>query len=366
MNLFLRTLVARPSKLLISGAVSTALFIAIAPTPARGAETLDQSFKSPPNSARPFTWWHWLNDNVTKEGITKDLEAMKAAGIGGYQQFSIGLAGPVGQAAYNSPQFHELTAFAFSEAARLGLDAGFSNAAGWSSTGGPWITAENSMKKLTWSEAKLSGGTPSAIQLKAPETNNDFYRDVAVLAFPTPKDDKFRIKDWQGKSLADPKARANVFIPDTRQAPEEAVIPASKVVVLNDHMDAKGNLSWTPPTGDWTVVRIGYTSTGVTNHPKSGTGIGLEVDKLSRKALDAHWDALITKVVADAKSKGKSPLTTFLIDSYEVGNQNWTESLPQEFKKRRGYELTPLLPRWLLAAPTFRGTLWWGQNRSPK
>ena len=119
---------------------------------------LEQSFKSPPDSAKPYTWWHWVNGNVSKEGITKDLEAMKAVGLGGSVLFDCSVGIPAGPVKYNSKQDHQLRSFAIAEADRLGLDAGFNNASGWSSTGGPWVTPEHSMKMVAWSETTVGAG----------------------------------------------------------------------------------------------------------------------------------------------------------------------------------------------------------------
>ena len=91
------------------------------------ASSIEQSFKSPPDSARPYTWWHWVNGNISKAGITKDLEAMKAVGLVGFQLFDANWSIPAGPVLHNSKEFHEMAAFAFSEADRLGLNAGFHN-----------------------------------------------------------------------------------------------------------------------------------------------------------------------------------------------------------------------------------------------
>jgi len=318
---------------------------------AASTNSLETGFQSPPDSARPHTWWHWMNGNVTKEGIAKDLAAMKAVGIGGFQQVDAGLLA-AGSVAYNSPRYHQLMSFAFAEADRLGLDAGFGNASGWSSTGGPWIMPENSMKTLVWSEVSVHAGDTSGITLPVPSIppkfqaegkviKTDFYRDIVVLAFTTPKDNAYRIKDWQKKALLDPNSRADSFVPDFQPAPADAVIPAAKVMDLTNLMDDHGKLNWTPPAGNWTVVRLGYTSTGVMNRPASKAGQGLEVDKLSHKGTDVHWEKLINKIIADAQ--GRSSLKTILIDSYEVGMQNWTEDFVREFQARRGYDLIPHL-----------------------
>ena len=105
-----------------------------------------EAFKNPPNSAKPHTWWHWVNGNISKQGITKDLEALKEVGIGGIQMFNIDWATPFGDVEYNSPKSHDMFKHTFAEAERLGLEVAVNSSSGWSSTGGPWITPEHSMK----------------------------------------------------------------------------------------------------------------------------------------------------------------------------------------------------------------------------
>src|SRR5436305_10043887 len=121
----------------------------------RGDE-LSDGFRSPPDSARPHTWWHWVSGNVSKEGITKDLESMKRIGVGGAQMFSAN-QGPAGPIVYMSPQWRELVKHAISESNRLGLELTMHNCEGWSETGGPWVTPEMSMQKVVWTEASAQG-----------------------------------------------------------------------------------------------------------------------------------------------------------------------------------------------------------------
>ena len=276
--------------------------------PAR-SQSIEKSFKTPPVTARPYTWWHWVNGNVSKEGITRDLETMKSVGIGGFQIFDGGLGIIQGPVIYNSDKFHEMTAFAFSEAERLGLDGGFNNASGWSSTGGPWVMPENSMKMLVWSDTIVQGAKSVKMKLAFPEIKNDrygkrkmpdksnFYREVVVLAFPTPQDTTL-LENWKDKTLYSCyDAKPNKFVPSLKQTPENAVIQLSKVINISKSMDADGNLDWVAPSGSWTILRIGYTTTGTTNRPGSKNAIGLEIDKLSRKAMDIHWENLISKLL---------------------------------------------------------------------
>ena len=332
--------------------VAVTLLIGLFVNHAIFAQSIEKSFQTPPASARPYTWWHWVNGNVSKDGITRDLEAMKAVGIGGFHQFDGGLGIPQGPVEYNSPKFHELIAFAFSEAERLGLDGGFNNASGWSSTGGPWVTPENSMKMLIWSDTIVQGAKSVKIRLAFPEIKNDrygkrkmpdksnFYHEVVVLAFPTPQDTTL-LENWKEKALYSYDAKPNKFVPSLKQTPKNAVIQLNKVINISTRMDADGNLDWVAPAGSWTILRIGYTTTGITNRPGSKNAIGLEIDKLSRKAMDIHWENLISKIIADAK--GKKSLGSILIDSYEVGMQNWTDDFNEQFIKRRGYDLLPYL-----------------------
>ena len=312
------------------------------------AENLEQSFQSPPKSARPYTWWHWVNGNVSKQGITKDLEAMKAVGIGGFVLFDGSVGIPAGPVVFNSEEDHQLRSFAIAEADRLGLDAGFNNASGWSSTGGPWVPPEQSMKMLVWSETTVRAGDPALRTLdigkrggRRRQGKMGFYRDVAVMAFPAPKNGAYRIERWEQKGLYNDHAKGIHFIPDHRKAPADAVIAADSVLDLTGRMSANGKLDWLPDSGEWTVVRFGFVSTGARNRPASQGGNGLEIDKLSREAVDLHWEKYVNKLIADGK--GLSALTTICIDSYEVGMQNWTDDFPQDFRKRRGYELLPKL-----------------------
>ena len=99
-------------------------------------EELARNFASPPDSARPQIWWHWMNGNITKEGITADLEAMKHVGINGVEVFNVSEGIPDGPAPFMSPQWLELFRFAAAEADRLGMQVCFHNCAGWSSSGG--------------------------------------------------------------------------------------------------------------------------------------------------------------------------------------------------------------------------------------
>ena len=159
---------------------------------AEGAETpetpaaLYPGFASPTDEYRPRTWWHWMDDLVTKEGITKDLEAMKEVGLKGAQIFFIGgKPAADGGMSMLSPVWFDSVEHAAKESKRLGLRLGSTSSAGVSGSGGPWITPELSMQDLVWRDMRVQGPVAETITLPQPRTNMDYYRDIAVLAFPT-------------------------------------------------------------------------------------------------------------------------------------------------------------------------------------
>jgi len=313
------------------------------------AATLESEFENPPESARPGTFYMWMNGHISKPGITKDLEAFKKVGIQNFIVFDNDWFLPHGGVVYNSDAFHDCLNHTAAEADRLGLEMSMKNCAGWTCSGGPWVPPEHSMKTVVWTETRIKAGK-GGVQLEQPKATREFYRDIAVLAFPTPKNDKYRLENWFGKSLNDKKAmellkqkvvRVDMLAVQTEPTPKEAVISPESVQVLSDRMDASGKLDWKPSSGEWTVLRMGYTSTGQENKPPSTGAKGLEIDKMSRAAADVHWENLLDRVAEDAK-KHKS-FTSISIDSWEVHHQNWTDGFEQLFKERNGYDLIPKL-----------------------
>ncbi|HEV7331539.1 MAG TPA: glycosyl hydrolase [Flavisolibacter sp.] len=149
------------------------------------ATELEKRFANPFLSDHPMVYWFWMNGHITKEGITLDLEAMKRVGIGGVFNFDAGISIPKGPVAYFSPEWLDLKRHAVKEAARLGLEFVLHNCPGWSASGGPWITPELAMQQITWSEAVISGGKSVQVQLPLPFHKQNFYCDVAVLAYPS-------------------------------------------------------------------------------------------------------------------------------------------------------------------------------------
>ncbi|MGA2060225.1 MAG: glycosyl hydrolase [Thermoguttaceae bacterium] len=148
-------------------------------------ELLEKGFLQPPPSARPYTYWMWMNGNITKKGITLDLEAMKQSGVGGAMIFNNAVGIPRGPVDFNSPQWSDMVLHAAGEANWLGLELYMHNSPGYSGAGGPWITPEMSMQELVWSESLAAGGGTIDVRLPKPYAKRGYYRDAFVLAYPS-------------------------------------------------------------------------------------------------------------------------------------------------------------------------------------
>lgn len=130
----------------------------------------------------------------------------------------------------------------------------------------------------------------------------------------------------------------------TQQVNDSDAVPLDKVQQLTGKMDSEGNLHWTAPPGNWVVLRIGHTSTGHTN-ATGGAGRGLECDKFNADAITLQFNNWFAQAFEKTDhALAKEVLKIFHVDSWECGSQNWTDSFPAEFKKRRGYNLMPYLP----------------------
>jgi hypothetical protein len=333
----------------VATAFALAAFASAFASPAQ--EALIAGFKNPPKSAKPQTWWHWMNGNISAPGITADLEAMKAIGLGGAEIFNVDVGFPNGPAPYMGTKWRALVRHAEDEAKRLGLELTMHNGAGWSSTGGPWITPDEGMQVLAWSTVKVHGPTHfdevlPAAQAPQVERHYPVYHDIVTYAYRTPPGEtaeeiasRFKVDGWLGRSGVN---RDDSIAPIKTDDPATD-LPVQDLKVIGKPNGA-GRISWDVPAGDWTILRLGYTPTGMDNHPAPTSGHGLEVDKLSREALDVHFKAVIDKVIADAGPNARHSFDSILIDSYEVGTQNWTPKFRADFTKLRGYDPLPYLP----------------------
>src|SRR3984893_1626899 len=156
--------------------------------------SMETEFRNPLDAAKPRVWWHWMSGNVSKEGITADLEWMHRVGIGGMQMFD----GDLGVARYidkpviwMTPEWKDAFHHAGAEADRLGLEMAMAASGGWSETAGPWVKPGEGMKKGVWSETRVEGPRKFGGVLPHPPTVNGRFQDMPIppdFEFPTPTD----------------------------------------------------------------------------------------------------------------------------------------------------------------------------------
>ena len=335
-----------------------------------GTATLGSSFAAPPDSAKPWVYWYFMDGNLTHDGMMADLQAMKDAGIGGGIFLEVNIGIPRGPVDFMSPEWQRLFVDAAHEADRLGIQIALGSGPGWCGTGGPWIKPELSMQDLVTAETNVTGPAQFSDELPRPQPLTpyfgegtltpelkaqwkNYYRDVAVLAFPTP-DDANQIADIAEKALyrRDPyssKPGVKAFLPAPAtfpELPEKDCIATGKIIELTGKMSSDGHLTWNVPPGRWTIMRLGCTITGQTTRPAPQPGLGFETDKFNRAALDAHYAAYIQKLVREVgtHTNASGGLTMLHFDSWEMGSQNWSLSFREEFRKRRGYDPLKFLP----------------------
>ena len=328
-------------------------------------------FRHPPPSARPWVYWFWMDGNISREGITADLEAMRRVGLGGVILMEVDVGVPRGAVRFMSEPWRALFKHAVQETERLGLEITLNAGPGWTGSGGPWVQPEQSMQHLVASRVEVSGPShfegvlprpgprePHFVHAPIPpslrQIRNEFYRDVAVLAFPTPAGEA-RIPESDEKALyyRNPYSSAPGVKPYLAAPAEYPVVAAGtavdrdRVVELTERLDSDGRLTWAVPEGRWTILRFGRTSTGANTRPAPEPGIGLESDKFDRAALEAHFDSFIGSLLRELGPRPrdrKTGWTMLHIDSWEMGAQNWSQGFREAFRKRRGYDSLSYLP----------------------
>ena len=355
--------------------LSVALLALVSPLGATPAApqppSLEAGFAAPPPAARLRAFWWWLNGNVTKASITRDLVGMREKGFGGAVLFDAGgakqaymgsndqvPAGPV----FLSPAWRELYRHALGEAARLELELSINIQSGWN-LGGPMVTVDDATKKLTWTEAETQGPGPAKIALPLPPVNDGVYRDVCVLAWlinPAQAADRLPLKNHASKALiARPTFPgpmgwlravsaldiAPIFGAEEPARPGEEDTTADGVVDLSARLAPDGTLTWTVPAGRWRILRLGSTLSEVrhvSTHSEGWSGYALDV--LDSGAFKRYWDVVVLPLIADAGPLAGTTLRYLHTDSWEVGAFNWTPTALTEFRARRGYDPLPWLP----------------------
>jgi hypothetical protein len=313
----------------------------------------EKIFQNPPSTYGIRCWWWWLNGNVTKEVITRDLSEMKAKGFSGACIFDAGGQDQRGNGnvpegpLWGSDAWRKLYLHAIKEANRLDLVMSLSIQSGWN-LGGPDVTPAEAAKQTTFSEIKVKGGTTLKIALPIPKIRDDYYKDAFVLAIPDRKlTNKLPIRDFANKAATRevgwsvPETRP--LLTDTTATVGEEDATLNQVINLTPQYK-NGFLEWNAPQGDWIILRMGYTPTDSHVSTSSGKWQGKVLDYMSEKHFNRYWDTHVEpllKMIGDMAGKTLKYLQT---DSFEAGGLNWTDGFEKEFIKRRGYDPTPYLP----------------------
>ncbi|MGD0912605.1 MAG: glycosyl hydrolase, partial [Terracidiphilus sp.] len=288
----------------------------------------ENTFLVPPDSAKVWVYWWWLDGASSKEGITRDLEEMKKQGISGVLVFDAGTGGlesPKGPE-FMSDEWRGHFRHAVEEAGRLGIEMGINVCSGWNA-GGPWVEREDAIKAFVWSETHVEGPALFRGNLKQPDYPDleefygatgelqGWYRDISVVACPVGDDgiwDEKKAVNLSGSTL-------------------------------------EGTLEWSVPDGKWTILRLGYRMTQArtkysSSEYTSSERLGWEIDPLSALAMDRHFAHTAAKMIEDAGPLAGRTLKYTHIDSWEIGQPTWTAAFVKEFQSRREYDPTPYLP----------------------
>jgi len=164
------------------------VILLLLPTSGFAQNRLTEGFRTPPDEAKLWAYWWWLNGNVTEAAITRDLEEMHDKGFGGVVLFDANGSNQDGNKnvppgpTYASPEWRRLFERAIKEADRLGMSVSLNIQSGWN-LGGPVITPEYAAKHLTYSATPIDGGTSVNVELTQPKTSLGYYRDIATVAF---------------------------------------------------------------------------------------------------------------------------------------------------------------------------------------
>ncbi len=313
---------------------------------------------TPPPTSFPGVYWYFMDGNISREEMTRDLESMKEAGINNLIYLEVGIGVPRGPVDFMSGEWQDLFVHAVREAERLEISIRLGAGPGWCGSGGPWVAPEEAMKHLVFSDTTITGGRTVDLELAVPEQRttvwhglrDPYYEDVAVYAFPGSVQPV--IADINEKAVyeRDPYSSqpgVKPFLPTGAAYREPAggeTVAAGDILDLTDLLAEGGRLTWEAPAGEWTIVRMGQRVTGAGTRPAPESAIGLETDKLDSVAFKHHLshytDILLERTAPRKRGVG---WTGFHMDSWECGAQNWTDDLVEEFKDRRGYDPEPYL-----------------------
>ena len=293
---------------------------------------LRRDFIDPPMEHRLCTWWHWQGGAVTADGITKDLEAMKRVGIGGFTLFYMKNGAPMNlpapfKAAMFSDEWYQMVRFSMGEAERLSLRSSMHIGPDWAGASGPWNTAEESMRYLGIGVLPVTG--PMKLSQSMPKISDQGRIHpkswpLVVLAIAgnhsAPGNDYNKNLGSGGETLF--------------KALREPAVSPKQILNLDDKITADGRIEWDVPAGDWTIIRV----VSRVIHNAVGQGNCFE-PSITIKHLDTLFGPLL-----GANAPRPKAMRSIMHDSWELASPTWSESTQVAFEKERGYDPRPWLP----------------------
>lgn len=306
--------------------------------------TPEQLFLHLPESAKPGVLWMWMGSNVSKTGITKDLQALKEEGFNSTTLISLAdMTNPLGVPIEKDPTpdiiawtepWWAMVQHAATESKRLNMTMGLFDGAGYSTSGGTWITPDLSMQQLCWSQTIISGnGKKQEIHLNKPTV--DLH---ANAVFPTynPKTGKIEMPIIEER---------RTYYKDIAviAMPSKDTVLKSSVINLTKLMQPDESISWQTPQGEWIIYRFGHTLMGEQSQPAQWQATGFECDKMNKEAVSFHLDHILNEMKNHLGNLVGNTVDHLYFDSYEENYATWTPKMREEFLARRGYDLLPYL-----------------------
>lgn len=236
------------------------------------ADPLETGFAKPPEETKPWVYWYWIDNNISREGITRDLEAMSRVGIGAALIGNIIQQADhqtqVGTVKVLSSEWWSMIEHAIREGGRLGVDIGLFNCPGWSQSGGPWNKESQSMRRVAFTETRVEGPQQFSGKLPVPP---GYFEDIAVLAFPAPAHDDNQLLNHAPRLSSEPAAEGLDRLIDNN---------------LGTALDFPGQAARSQPFVLDITLEQAITARSITLHPASGRHF--QVNVVLEAGDDAH------------------------------------------------------------------------------